>query len=332
MAKIVLGLASSHSTMAHAPAHLWDVHARGFDMNQKDLVGRDGKLYDYAGLLAQAGNRYADLARPEQFAARHERLQNAIDQLAGIYAEVRPDVAIIIGEDQHEVFQDDNMPALLVYWGKDIINIPRETSTRLPPEMQESMRAAAWGYGTETRTWPVAADLGKHIIDSLIDAEFDVAQARQITRPCGVGHAFGFVYKRIMHGAVPPHVPVMQNTFYPPNQMTPRRCVRLGRALRNAIESWPEDLRVAVIASGGLSHFVLNEELDQTVLDALARNDLEALAGLPRPLMNSGSSEILNWVTAAGMLEGLSMRLIDYVPCYRSPAGTGVGMGFAAWQ
>jgi aromatic ring-opening dioxygenase LigB subunit len=90
--------------------------------------------------------------------------------------------------------------------------------------------------------------------------------------------------------------------------------------------------RVAVVASGGLSHFVVDEELDRRVLDILSKRDVEAVAGLPREFLESGSSEIRNWIAAAGALERLEMRLVDYVPSYRSEAGTGVGMAFAVWE
>jgi 3-O-methylgallate 3,4-dioxygenase len=48
--------------------------------------------------------------------------------------------------------------------------------------------------------------------------------------------------------------------------------------------------------------------------------------------LNSGTSEIRNWIATAGAVEHLDMKLIDYVPCYRSPAGTGCAMGFAEWS
>ncbi|PKB80934.1 MAG: hypothetical protein BZY88_07465 [SAR202 cluster bacterium Io17-Chloro-G9] len=57
-----------------------------------------------------------------------------------------------------------------------------------------------------------------------------------------------------------------------------------------------------------------------------------ALSSLPRHRLNSENSEILNWVTAAGALEHLDMEVVDSVPVYRSPAGTGGGLGFARWQ
>jgi 3-O-methylgallate 3,4-dioxygenase len=124
---------------------------------------------------------------------------------------------------------------------------------------------------------------------------------------------------------------VLINTYFPPNQPSAARCFSLGQALRNAIESWPGPERVAVVASGGLSHFVIDTELDERVLKGLAKSDRESLSSLPKSKLQAGSSEILNWIAAGGALEGLRMELVDYIPGYRSEGGTGVGMAFAKW-
>ena len=57
-------------------------------------------------------------------------------------------------------------------------------------------------------------------------------------------------------------------------------------------------------------------------------------AATPRSagMLRSGTSEILNWITVGGALGGLAFDLVDYIPGYRSPAGTGVGMAFATWD
>jgi 3-O-methylgallate 3,4-dioxygenase len=68
------------------------------------------------------------------------------------------------------------------------------------------------------------------------------------------------------------------------------------------------------------------------VLDACKRKDAEALCGIPVAKLNSGSSEIRNWITVAGASEHLDTQWQEYIPCYRSAAGTGCGMGFAVWQ
>ena len=329
MARTVLGIGSSHSPMASSPHELWDAHARGFDMTSKDLLGKDGRRYDYPTLLAKAHPNLAQLSDPRLFPERFDRCQRAITQLADMFEQVSPDLAIIVGEDQHEQFRDDLMPALTVYWGDMIENKPREVNERTPP----SFTAARWAFGLEEKSYPVASDLGRHIVEHLVENEFDVAHCRKLPRPQGVGHAFSFVYRRIMNGNVIPHVPVMVNTYYPPNQFTPGRAYKLGRALRKAVDAWaPPDAKVAFIASGGLSHFVVNEELDRAVLAAMRAHDGEAMRNTPRSQMHSGSSEILNWIVVAAAMDGLDMDFIDYVPCYRSPAGTGIGMAFAAWR
>jgi 3-O-methylgallate 3,4-dioxygenase len=125
---------------------------------------------------------------------------------------------------------------------------------------------------------------------------------------------------------------VLVNTFYPPNQPTPRRCYRLGQALAAAVGSFPGEMRVGIMASGGLSHFVIDEALDRAVTAALEAKDAAALQALPRERLEAGSSEIRNWICLAGAVEPLALDWAEYVPCYRTRAGTGTAMGFASWS
>jgi hypothetical protein len=148
----------------------------------------------------------------------------------------------------------------------------------------------------------------------------------------GFGHAIGFPIIRLS-GAKPWNtIPVLINTYYPPNQPTPARCYDLGLAIRAAIEKMSGDLRVGIVASGGLSHFVVNEALDMEVLAALHGRDQRRLTSLPTNLLDSGSSEIRNWIALGGAVSDTAPVWSEYVPCYRSAAGTGCGMGFATWS
>jgi len=244
---------------------------------------------------------------------------------------------IVVGDDHKEVYHDDNMPSVLVYRGETIANVPNRTGRspgtsvdgpRRPSWMQ---RAAARYYEeSETRHYPVHAGLANHLIGALVEAEFDVSSANALPAGEGEGHAFGFVHRRLMTAAVPV-VPIVLNTYYPPNQPSPRRCYRLGRAIREALERYPESLRVGVVASGGLSHFTVDEQLDRAVIRALSEKDADALQGLPPVRLNSGNSEIRNWICAGGALEHLALRWLTYCPGYRTPAGTGTGLCFAHW-
>jgi aromatic ring-opening dioxygenase catalytic subunit (LigB family) len=129
-----------------------------------------------------------------------------------------------------------------------------------------------------------------------------------------------------------PFVPVFVNDYWSPNQVSPARCYAFGRALRHAIDTFPAELRVAVVATGGLSHFVTNEELDRHVLDALCAGDADALTALPAARLNSGNSEIRNWIALAAACEDKAVTPEAYIPVYRTAAGTGCGLAFATWS
>jgi 3-O-methylgallate 3,4-dioxygenase len=95
---------------------------------------------------------------------------------------------------------------------------------------------------------------------------------------------------------------------------------------------FPGNARVGFFASGGLSHFQVEEDLDQGVLDALRRKDLAWLAGLNVKRLQAGSSEIRNWIVLGGLAGDLEMNWSSYTPGYRTPALTGTGLGFASWR
>jgi hypothetical protein len=97
-------------------------------------------------------------------------------------------------------------------------------------------------------------------------------------------------------GAIP-IVPVFLNTYYPPNQPSPQRCFALGAAIRELVQSFPQDLRVGVLASGGLSHFLVNEDLDHKVVEALRKKDYQALQALPGVAAKGLAVELLSCIS-----------------------------------
>ena len=101
--------------------------------------------------------------------------------------------------------------------------------------------------------------------------------------------------------------------------------------MRDAIDSWDSNKRVAIMASGGLSHQAIDEKLDRGLLAAMAEKDAEWMCSLPMDIFTGGTSEILNWITVAAAMEPEPMTVVDYVPAYRTVAGTGLAMGFAYW-
>jgi 3-O-methylgallate 3,4-dioxygenase len=328
MAKIVLGIATSHSPQLSTPVDLWNLHAER-DRDNKELHYR-GKVYDFAGLQKErAGENLGSYISDEQWLAAYEACERGIAAARQKLAEVKPDILVVIGDDQRELFLDDNMPTFAVFWGERVECVPRPIET-----IKQSLRAASWAnYGTKREFFPTVPDLGKHIVETMMQEEFDVAQLTQQTKDRSIGHAFTFTRTRIMEGDnLIPMVPIMINTYFPPNQPTPGRCYAFGKALRKAIESWDSDKTVAIIASGGLTHFVVDEELDRQILKGLEERDEALLSNIPMNELHSGTSESRNWITAGGAMEHLKMKLVDYIPAYRTSAGTGCGMAFAWWE
>jgi len=327
MAEIVLGIGTSHSPMLNTTPEIWPEHVER-DTRNAALWAWDGKSHTYDEMVEMTDSSIEKELTPEVWRERHEASQAAIKKLGEIIADVNPDVIVAVGDDQKELFHDDNMPAMLVYWGDTIWNRHKDTS-RTPPDIVK----AAWGNGfDDEREFPAQSDLALHIIRTAVNDEFDIAHSKILPDGKGEGHAFGFVRRRILNGSKIPIVPIVQNTFYPPNQPLPNRCFNFGQSVRKAIDTWESDARVCVLASGGLSHFIVDENLDRGVLKALAEKDTEHLRTLPPELLNAGNSEIRNWITVAGMVQDKDMKLVDYVPCYRSRASTGCAMAFAYWD
>ena len=322
MAEIVFGMAVPHSGMLGKPGETW------LDDGERDrknpALWYRNRLWTYPELEYERRNEnFAALLTIEERRARSERCTRAIAEMRRAYEAVRPDVAVILGKDQKEIFLDMT-PSLAVYTGKEIYNGPPQRAVYAP---------------ATPVTHPGHPELALHLIQSFEKSGFDLMDlmkwppnAWMKNEPI-VPHAFGFVYRQIMSDQPPPTVPILVNTFYPPTQPSMSRSIQFGRALLEAIRSWDSNLRVAVIASGGLSHFVCDEALDRAFLGFLKNADFDGLARVDERSYQSGTSEVKLYVPVLIAMAdvGAPMTLVDYVPCYRSEAGTGEGMGFMHW-
>ena len=329
MAELVAAFGSSHSPALNSPVEDMADHARRDEMYQGHL-DRQGRKVSYTELASAAGDRFEAEITPAKLAERIASCERHLDRLAAAIAAAKLDALVIVGDDQREQYLEDNQPAFLVYCGATIENAPME----LPQSSPEYWKRARSQYyePAERRAYPVAADLALHLVEHFVEREFDVAYGKSLPRQRGEGHAFGFVHRRLLGGSTAlPIVPLVVNTYYPPNQPRPARCYALGRALFSAIDSFRGNRRVGVVASGGLSHFTVDEELDRDLLSFCRNKDEAGFAAIPVAKLNSGSSEIRNWIVTAGAAEGLRTKWQEYVPLYRTPAGTGCGMAFAEW-
>src|SRR5712672_722735 len=334
MARVVAAFGSSHSVMLAAERQDW---LRGFPPERPSMeyFGREGKPRSYADVLAAAPRNIAQLIADEAIEARFNEVQDAMKRLKSEIASASLDVLIIVGDDQHELFQDRHMPSIGIYYGENIRNAGRAGAKRLnwPEEWYNRAQMRRFEEDGDI-DYPCHRPLALALIEGLIEREFDVAAVAGLGDGEHEGHAYSFVHRWYLRGdgaRMLPVVPIFLNTYNPPNPPLPKRCVRLGRALKDLIESYPEDLRVGLVASGGLSHFVVEEDLDRAIIEALRRKDLDFLAGLDPRRLKAGSSEIRNWIVAAGAATGLDLTWISYTPSYRTPAGTGIGLAFARW-
>lgn len=328
MAKIVLGIGTSHSPLLTVPGEEWH-HRAAADHKNLRLTLADGRAMNYTELVAERGEKYADVAVPEKFVEFANNSQKHLDGLAAAIAEAKPDVVVIVGDDQAELYSPGNMPAVALFWGEMV------AMHAMPSELPEWMQSMAKGYAMDAlHQFPGHPDLALEIIKGMMDRGVDLAICKDVPEPekAGFGHAFGFPVKRLFGGKEIPIIPMMLNTYFLPNVPSANRCFDVGLKLRESIEFSDLDLRVAVIASGGLSHFVVEEELDRNVMEGLGDPTGATLRKIPQEALLEGSSEILNWVVTAGAVSHLPLQTAEYIPARRTPAGTGVGLGFAIWK
>jgi len=329
MAKIVFGMAVPHSGMLGQAPEDWLTNATR-DFNNPELWFK-GRTWNYSELEAERGRAFDFGLTLEERTVRATRCRAALDEMAAAYTRAKVDVAIILGKDQKEIWPHQS-PSLTIYTGSEVHNGPPQRSVYAPdhhvvhqayPELATYLIKAFQAEGfdlNDLQEWPENVWMERQTKQK---AEYPV-----------VPHAYSFIYHQIMGDQPPRHVPVLMNLFYPPTQPSMSRCIEFGRVLREALEAWPEDVRVAVIASGGLSHFVNDEEFDRDVMSKLASFDYDGLAAIPDTYYQSGTSEIKLYAAVMMALQqtGATMRLVDYVPCWRTAAGTGEGMGFMYWS
>lgn len=308
--------------LALPPEPGWRLRAQADEGGVTELVGHDGRPQMYEDLREAAGEKYASELAPAIWNLKYERCMNAIARLGQEIRCLEPDLLVIIGDDQEELFSLKNNPSIAISYASSI------QSASTVSAGNGHGNAFHKGLGINGNSYPGDPDGARHIIGNLVDDGFDITAISGLEEEKGFGHAFTWVLGRLLDGIPLATIPVLLNTYYPPNQPTPKRCVDLGRALRAACESLPGDKRVVVAASGGLSHFVVNADLDRAVLEAIRTKDLAYLQSIPAAELNSGTSEIRNWITMSGASEDLTCQWVEYQAVYRTAAGTGCGLAF----
>jgi OH-DDVA oxygenase/3-O-methylgallate 3,4-dioxygenase len=336
MARIVLGVWTTHGPQLNTTPEQW---MRRLPADRARKHWYKGVLYSFDELVQlRSSEHLAEQATLEMRTARYNACQVAIDHLAEVWARVKPDCCVIFGNDQRELVLPSMQPCYTVYHGDTFWNgpIPERRLATLPPGIRES----EWANRPEQRVeYQGMPELARRLITTGLESGWDFATSDRWPEHepdhhhAGTPHAFAFILRRIMRAHVVPTLPIITNTFFPPNQPRPWRCFELGKLVHRVVNEWDSNLRVAVFGSGGMTHFVINEDFDRDLIAAIHTRNEPFMRAVDPAYTRDGTSELLNWISASGCLfpTGLSGDLIDYIPCYRSEAGTGTAQGFITW-
>ena len=226
-------------------------------------------------------------------------------------ADNKPDVIFFVYNDHVTSFFFDHYSAFALGVGAEFACADEGAGSRNLPPIQGHPR------------------LARHIAESLMAEEFDLSlfQNRPLDHGCFSPLSALFDYGGTWPVAlIPLAVGVLQNPV-----PSARRCWKLGQALRRAIESFPEDVRVAMVSTGGLSHQVSGQragfnapQWDQEFLDLVIDNP-ETLAGMTQAefALKGGweSSEVVMWLVMRG---ALSAKVDVKARHYYLPSMTGI--------
>lgn len=205
----------------------------------------------------------------------------------------KPDAVIIFGSDHMETFFLQSVPTFSIIAGEE----------------------AHAAFAGKNWTAPIHHELAEALLEGLVERDFDMTYSQD----AALGHSFAAPLEWILDGRRIPIVPMFVNTYLPPLP-TARRCAALGKAIAEIIKSRPE--RVAVIASGGMSHYPGTRkyykpafDFDRWCIRELENGRSDSFLNLtPQQLDEVGNTEMLPWAIALGAVGEQHMELLSYQP------------------
>ena len=244
------------------------------------------------------------------------RITAAFRELGRRVMAVRPDVIIEVSPDHWVNFFIDNLPSICIGVGE---------THEGPPE--PFLKDFPW------KTVPGHPALANHIVETALRQDFEPSVSHHLK----LDHGFCIPLWKMELDALPCVIPMIVNDLEPPMPSI-GRCLQWGKLLAQAIASFPGDLRVAVLATGGISHSIgeptmgeIDEPFDRDCIAALeAGKETPLVDFLERRLVTTGNGahEMRNWVVAHGAAGSSGFDLIDYL----AVPEVYVGCGFASWQ
>jgi 2,3-dihydroxyphenylpropionate 1,2-dioxygenase len=228
---------------------------------------------------------------PHEDPVKLDASTDALARFGQVLDDTRPDAILLIGLDHLETFWLEAVPAFT------LVLSPTVTAH----------------YMAKSKTVPVHTDLATRLLHGVIAQDFDLTYSQEAV----LGHAFLTPLEYIVGDRDIPIVPLLVNTYLPPIP-SPRRAFQLGRAIATALADRPE--RIAVIASGGMSHFPgttryhsPNFGFDDWVLGEVTAGRYDELLDLTAINLDEvGESELMTWFTALGVIGQVPGTLLSY--------------------
>jgi len=233
---------------------------------------------------------------PDENPEQLDQAGRAMNELGKVLDETKPDVIIFLGADHVETFSVSCVPTFCVVAGDT---------------------AHAKFAGREHKL-PIHREMAEDILNKLVtDYNFDVSYSEDAE----LGHAFSIPFEYVIGKRNIPVIPFFTNVYVPPLP-TAKRCEALGKALAQIVKGRKE--RVAIIASGGMSHFpgttkYLHPEFDfdRWLVSQMEAGNTDALLNMtPEQLDEVGNTELLSWAVMFGAIGAHKGELIDYIPTW----------------
>ena len=307
---IVGAFATSHAYTFQEP-ETWDQRRTRSKANVAKKAGRlaDDTREAQAETLEDNRRRYAPIR------AAHEDIRRRLKEL-------RADCVLLIGDDQTENYDTENIPQFLIYTGGDYL-------------------ADDWDRKHSASIRNDAA-IARELVHGVMDEGFDVSWATQWKDGKLLSHAHTEPILYLVRDSAPV-IPVFVNAVHPPAP-SPARCYAFGQALRRVIDRNLGDKRIVLCASGGLSHFSpshpwahhvgsryvgdISVEFDRRAIAWMQAGEGHRLAELSsRELIEHGEAELRQWIVLLGAIGKKRPEFLVYEPLFRSI----MGMGVAWW-
>lgn len=248
--------------------------------------------------------------------AAKTRLSAAYRELGRLMTEAKPDVIVEIAPDHWSNFFINNLPNVCIGVGEAHDGPPE-------PFLQDFPHNPMLG----------APNLAMHILTTALENDFEPSVSHHMK----LDHGFCIPLLRMELATLPRIVPIVINSLEVPMPSL-NRCLAWGKLIRKAVESYPENHRVAILTTGGLSHSIgeptmgmIDENFDHGCIKAFeGGSETSLLSFLESNLAKAGNGaqEVRNWLVAHGAAQASGFRLVDY---FAVPE-VYVGCGFAEWK